>query len=76
VRRTYDILMLRAARAPNATLGQRLYAARRRTDLTVDEVANAAGVPPDVIPVAEADRAISSEAHRALGAVIAALTRR
>lgn len=44
VRRTYTDLMLRAARAPAATLGQRLYAVRHHNQLTVQEAANAAGV--------------------------------
>jgi hypothetical protein len=34
VRRRYDELMTRAAPAPDATLGQRLYTARRRANLT------------------------------------------
>ena len=44
VRKRYDELMLRSATAPAATLGQRLYAARRRAKLTAEETANAAGV--------------------------------
>jgi transcriptional regulator with XRE-family HTH domain len=76
VRRTYDQLMLRAARAPEAALGQRLYSARRRAELTVEEMANAAGVPADVIAVAEADGPLSAQAVTALEAVIAALAGR
>ena len=47
--------MLRTARSPNATLGQRLYAARRRAELTVEEVANATGLSAELITAAEAD---------------------
>jgi hypothetical protein len=39
VRRRYDELMTRAAAAPEATLGQRLYTARRRANLTAAEAA-------------------------------------
>ncbi|WP_231584674.1 hypothetical protein [Mycobacterium haemophilum] len=45
VRRCYTDLML-PERAPGATLGQRLYAARHRAELTAAETANAAGVSP------------------------------
>src|SRR6185312_13898876 len=37
VRKRYEELMFRAAAAPNATLGQRLFAARRRANLTAAE---------------------------------------
>ena len=48
VRRAYNDLLLRAARSSSATLGQRLYGARHRAALSIDEAANAAGVyrPP------------------------------
>ena len=45
VRGCYDDLMFRAAAAPGATLGQRLYVARRRANLSAAETANAAGCP-------------------------------
>ena len=54
VRRQMDDLTLLGATAPTATLGQRLYAARRRANLTIAETAQAAGVPDDVIVAAEA----------------------
>ena len=76
VRRCYKDLMLRAARAPGATLGQRLYAARYRAELTVEETANAAGVPAEVITAAEAEVPLDAETARALSAVLASLTRR
>ena len=76
VRRCYKDLMLRAARAPGATLGQRLYAARYRAELTVEETANAAGVPVEVIAAAEAEVPLDGDAARALSAMLASLTRR
>ena len=76
VRRCYKDLMLRAARAPGATLGQRLYAARYRAELTVEETANAAGVPVDVITAAEAEVPVDADTARALSAMLASLTRR
>jgi transcriptional regulator with XRE-family HTH domain len=76
VRRRYDELMLRAARAPTATLGQRLYAARRGAELTPEESANAAGVPVDIIAVAEADGPLVDEAVAAIESLISVLTGR
>src|ERR1700743_149522 len=55
VRRQYKDLMLRAARAAGATLGQRLYAARYRARRPCEETANAAGVSADVITAAESE---------------------
>ncbi len=57
VRRQMDDLTLLGATASTATLGQRLYAARRRANLTIAETAQAAGVPDDVIVAAEAGQA-------------------
>ena len=76
VRRCYKDLMLRAARAPGATLGQRLYAARYRAELTVEETANAAGVPADVITAAEAEVPLDAGTVAALSAALTSLTRR
>ncbi len=76
VRRCYKDLMLRAARAPGATLGQRLYAARYRAELTAEETANAAGVPVDAITAAEAEVPLNADTVAALSAVLASLTRR
>jgi transcriptional regulator with XRE-family HTH domain len=76
VRRCYKDLMLRAARAPGATLGQRLYAARYRAELTAEETANAAGVPVDVITAAEAEVPLDANTVAALSAALASLTRR
>lgn len=76
VRRTYKDLMLRAARAPGATLGQRVYAARHRGELSTEELANAAGVPIDVVRAAEAEGPLSADAVAALSAAVNSLTGR
>jgi transcriptional regulator with XRE-family HTH domain len=76
VRKCYKDLMLRAARAPGATLGQRLYAARYRAELTVEETANAAGVPADVIIAAEAEVPLDARTMATLAAALTSLTRR
>ncbi|MGE2818028.1 FHA domain-containing protein [Mycobacterium heidelbergense] len=73
VRKTYKDLMLRAARAPGATLGQRLFAARHRAELTIEEMANAAGVPVEVISAAEADAPLDGPAVAALSAALTSL---
>jgi transcriptional regulator with XRE-family HTH domain len=54
VRHHHDELMRLGATAPGAPLAQRLYAARRRANLSPSETAQAAGVPEDVIVRAEA----------------------
>lgn len=59
VRTRIDELTMRAATAPAATVGQRLYAARRRANLTIGETAQAAGVIEDVIVQVEADQPVS-----------------
>jgi transcriptional regulator with XRE-family HTH domain len=76
VRRCYKDLMLRAARAPGATIGQRLYATRHRAELTAGEIANAAGVPVDVITAAEAEVPLNADTVAALSAALNSLTRR
>ncbi len=58
VRRELDELTMLAATAPAATLGQRVYAARRRANLTIGETAQAAGVPEDTIAQAEAEHPV------------------
>ncbi|WP_156686920.1 FHA domain-containing protein [Mycobacterium sp. Marseille-P9652] len=76
VRRSYKDLMLRAARAPGATLGQRLYAARYRAELTAEELANAAGVPVEAIAAVEAEVPLDADTVAALTAALGSLTRR
>lgn len=56
VRKTYREVMLKAAASPHATLGQRLFAARHRAQLSVDETASAADVSAEVVAAAEADQ--------------------
>lgn len=73
IRHAYRELMLRAADAPNATLGQRLFAARHRANLSVDETAAAAGVTPEVIVAAEADTALAERHIAAIEYLVSAL---
>ena len=73
VRRAYNDLMLRAARSSSATLGQRLYGARHRAELSVDEAANAAGIPTAVLQDAESERAVAPDAAAAIETLIAQL---
>ena len=73
VRKLYDDVMLRAAAAPHATLGQRLYVARRGANLTVAETAQAAGVTDTAIQQAEAELAIADADAGAIEALIAQL---
>ncbi|MDG4668014.1 FHA domain-containing protein [Mycobacterium sp. 236(2023)] len=56
VRKSYRDAMLKAAEAPNATIGQRLFAARHRAQLSIAEVASAADVSTDAVTAAEADQ--------------------
>lgn len=70
VRRQIDELTTRAAAAPGATLGQRLYAARRHANLTVGETAQAAGVSEDAIARAEAEYPVDAAAVHAIEAII------
>ncbi|BBX67331.1 transcriptional regulator [Mycolicibacterium psychrotolerans] len=70
VRRLYDDLMVRAAQAPGATLGQRLYAARRGANLTVPETAQAAGVAEQVVARAEAGEPVAPADAEAIESLI------
>jgi transcriptional regulator with XRE-family HTH domain len=70
VRSRYDELMMRAAMAPRATLGQRLYAARRGANLTILETAQAAGVSEDAIVRAEAEQPVPAAAIDAIESLI------
>jgi DNA-binding XRE family transcriptional regulator len=75
VRKTYRELMMRAARSPRATPGQKLFAARNRADLTIEEAATAAGVPAATIADAEADRYLDPSDTSAVRALLDSLTR-
>ncbi len=70
VRTLYDDLMVRAANAPGAALGPRLYTARRGANLTVAETAQAAGVAEHVVPQAEAGEPIAPTEAAALEELI------
>lgn len=54
VRGRYDDLMTRAAAAPGSSLGQQLYAARRRAQLSVQEIATGLGLRADLLDALEA----------------------
>ena len=73
IRHRYEELMTRAARAPEATLGQRLFAARNAAALTVGEAAGAMDVAPVVVASAEAEQPVSDEDHRRIETLIADL---
>ena len=73
VRRSYNELMLRAARSPSATLGQRLYGGRHRAELSIEEAANAAGVSIAVLQDAESERPVPPDAAAAIDTLIAQL---
>lgn len=75
IRRSYKDLMLRASRAPGASFGQRFYAARCRSELSVEEAANAAGVSMDAVTAAEADRPLDPATMAALTTALNVLTR-
>lgn len=70
VRRRIDELTTLSATAPGATLGQRLYAARRRANLTIEETAQAAGVSADDITAAEAERPVGAPVADAIETLI------
>lgn len=73
VRRRHDDLMARVAAAPGASRGQRLFAARRRANLTTEDIALATGLPRGLVEAAEADQALPSHAESALAALLAEL---
>jgi pSer/pThr/pTyr-binding forkhead associated (FHA) protein len=70
VRRNHDALMILGASAPHAPLAQRLYAARRRANLSVQETANAVGVPEEMIVAAEAGEPLPPNAADAIQALL------
>lgn len=73
VRARIDELTLLGARSPNATLGQRLYAARRSASLTIEETAQAAGVTAAVVIGAEAEAQVPAESVQLVEALISQL---
>ncbi|MBI2694801.1 hypothetical protein AWC17_00840 [Mycobacterium nebraskense] len=70
VRRHYEDLMTLGATAPGAPLAQRLYAARRRANLSPAETAEAAGVTEEMIVRAEADEAVPDSVADAIETLI------
>jgi transcriptional regulator with XRE-family HTH domain len=74
VRRRYDELMTRAAAAPGATLGQRLYIARRRANLTAAEAASALGAPADLVIAVESEIPPPGDTHPRIEELIAELS--
>jgi transcriptional regulator with XRE-family HTH domain len=73
VRRLYADLMTRAAESPYATVGQRLFAARRQAALTVDDAAAATGLSVETIEAAEAGRTVSADATDAIETFVSRL---
>jgi transcriptional regulator with XRE-family HTH domain len=73
VRGRYDDLMFRAAAGPGATLGQRLYSARRRANLSAAETANAAALPTELVNAVEAGEPASDADIARLTDLIASL---
>lgn len=73
VRRHYDQLMILGASAPGAPLGQRVYAARTRANLSTLETAQAAGVDENMVVRAEADEPVPAGAAAAIEALIGQL---
>jgi pSer/pThr/pTyr-binding forkhead associated (FHA) protein len=74
VRRTYNDVMMRAAGSPAATLGQRLYGARHRAELSLEEAAIGSGLPASALEDAEAERPVASDVAEAIENLIADLT--
>lgn len=70
--RLHELTML-AATADRATLGQRLYAARRNANLTIAETAQAAGVAEDVVAGIESELPAPASAVDVLETLIADL---
>lgn len=73
VRRRYDSLMEHAAAAPGSTLGQQMYATRVHAKLTAREVANGAGLRPDLLDALEAGGTPTEEEAAKIKDAIAAL---
>jgi transcriptional regulator with XRE-family HTH domain len=73
IRHRYGELMTRAAAAPGATLGQRLYTARNAAALTVAEAAGAMDVAPGVVAAAEAEDPVADHDRRRIEALITEL---
>jgi transcriptional regulator with XRE-family HTH domain len=73
IRTRYDALMIRAAATADATVGQRLYTARREANLSVAEAAAAMQTAPEVVSAAESEKPVSADDHQRIEALIATL---
>ncbi|MCB0117368.1 MAG: hypothetical protein KDD84_24880 [Caldilineaceae bacterium] len=73
VRHRYDDLSKAAANSPSATLGQRLYTARRRARLTPQEAANGAGLKVGLLNAVEAEESVTEDEAGRIKDLIAAL---
>lgn len=73
VRRTYNQLVMRAAQVPGASLSYRLYAARHRAELSVDETAAAAGVEASHVTALEAGHRVPEDVIESLDALASQL---
>jgi DNA-binding XRE family transcriptional regulator len=71
----YNNLMERASAAPGSTLGQRIYTARRRADLSVEEAANGVGLRADLLAAIEAGEPTTQDETAKIKTLIAALER-
>jgi transcriptional regulator with XRE-family HTH domain len=70
VRRELHELTMLAAAAPTASLGQRVYAARRRANLTIAETAQAAGVPEEAIAQVELEQPVPAPSAELIEALL------
>lgn len=73
IRRMRRDLMLQAAGSPNATLGQRVFAARHRAELTVEEASAMVGLSPADVTMAEAGQPLVATQVDAFQRLLAAL---
>lgn len=73
IRGRYDELMLMAAARPDASLGQRLYGARRRTNLSAGEAAAVGGISTELVESAEAGQPLDPDNAARVKALIAEL---
>jgi transcriptional regulator with XRE-family HTH domain len=74
IRGRYDDLMLKSAARPGAPLSQRLYAARRRANLRVEEAAAVGGLEVEAVQAAEAGQPLDPVTADLVKALIAELS--
>ncbi|SUE32585.1 XRE family transcriptional regulator [Mycolicibacterium gilvum] len=73
IRGRYDDLMLKTAAHPDASLGQRLYAARRRANLSAGEAAAVGGLSAELVESAEGGKLLDPGSAARVEALIAEL---